>query len=79
MQHAEIIHDYNYAQVLTLNLARKGFRVKEVPIHTMSVRLGRLLSRLEAIFRQSFQRFGKNGIERLNESTFKRMHVTWIG
>ena len=32
MQHAEIIHDYNYAQVLTLNLARKGFRVKEVPI-----------------------------------------------
>jgi glycosyltransferase involved in cell wall biosynthesis len=32
MQHAEIIHDYNYAQVLTLNLARKGFRVQEVPI-----------------------------------------------
>jgi glycosyltransferase involved in cell wall biosynthesis len=32
MQHAEIIHDYNYAQVLTLNLVRKGFRVKEVPI-----------------------------------------------
>jgi len=33
MQHAEIIHDYNYAQVITLNLVRKGFRVKEVPIH----------------------------------------------
>lgn len=32
MEHAEIIHDYNYAQVLTLNLVRKGFRVKEVPI-----------------------------------------------
>lgn len=32
MQHAEIIHDYNYAQVLTLNLVRKGFRVKEIPI-----------------------------------------------
>ncbi|WHY03413.1 glycosyltransferase family 2 protein [Neobacillus sp. DY30] len=32
LQHAEIIHDYNYAQVLTLNLVRKGFRVKEVPI-----------------------------------------------
>lgn len=30
--HAEIIHDYNYAQVLTLNLIRKGFRMKEVPI-----------------------------------------------
>ncbi|MDC3415861.1 glycosyltransferase family 2 protein [Aquibacillus salsiterrae] len=30
--HAEIIHDYNYAQVLTLNLVRQGFRVKEIPI-----------------------------------------------
>lgn len=32
MEHAEIIHDYNYAQVLTLNLVRKGFRLKEIPI-----------------------------------------------
>jgi len=32
LEHAEIIHDYNYAQVITLNLVRKGFRVKEVPI-----------------------------------------------
>jgi glycosyltransferase involved in cell wall biosynthesis len=32
MEHAEIIHDYNYAQVLTLNLVRKGFRMKEIPI-----------------------------------------------
>ncbi|WP_445486774.1 glycosyltransferase family 2 protein [Niallia sp. 03133] len=32
LQHAEIIHDYNYAQVLTLNLVRKGFRMKEVAI-----------------------------------------------
>lgn len=32
MEHAEIVHDYNYAQVLTLNLVRKGFRVQEVPI-----------------------------------------------
>lgn len=32
MESAEIIHDYNYAQVLTLNLLRKGFRLQEVPI-----------------------------------------------
>lgn len=32
LENAEIIHDYNYAQVLTLNLVRKGFRVLEVPI-----------------------------------------------
>ncbi|MEV5030652.1 glycosyltransferase family 2 protein [Paenibacillus sp. LPE1-1-1.1] len=32
MECAEIIHDYNYAQVLTLNLLRKGFRLQEVPI-----------------------------------------------
>ena len=29
---AEIIHDYNYAQVLTLDLLQKGFRMEEVPI-----------------------------------------------
>ena len=29
---AEIIHDYNYAQVLTLDLLRKGFAFEEVPI-----------------------------------------------
>ena len=29
---AEIRHDYNYAQVLTLELLRKGFRYAEVPI-----------------------------------------------
>lgn len=29
---AEIIHDYNYAQVLTLDLLRKGFRPEEAPI-----------------------------------------------
>lgn len=33
LEYAEIVHDYNYAQVITLNLVRKGFRVKEVPIH----------------------------------------------
>jgi glycosyltransferase involved in cell wall biosynthesis len=31
-ERAEIIHDYNYAQVLTLDLLRKGFRLEEVPI-----------------------------------------------
>ena len=29
---AEIIHDFNYAQVLTLDLLDKGFRYAEVPI-----------------------------------------------
>jgi glycosyltransferase involved in cell wall biosynthesis len=29
---AEIVHDFNYAQVLTLDLLRKGFRYDEVPI-----------------------------------------------
>ncbi|TJY41894.1 glycosyltransferase family 2 protein [Cohnella pontilimi] len=33
MESARIIHDYNYAQVLTLNLIRQGFRMAEVPIH----------------------------------------------
>ena len=29
---AEIVHDYNYAQVLTLDLLKKGMRMREVPI-----------------------------------------------
>jgi glycosyltransferase involved in cell wall biosynthesis len=29
---ADIIHDYNYAQVITLNLVRQGFRLAEIPI-----------------------------------------------
>jgi hypothetical protein len=48
---AEIVHDYNYAQVLTLDLLAKGFRYTEVPIRysfrdagTSFVRLGRYLS-----------------------------------
>jgi glycosyltransferase involved in cell wall biosynthesis len=28
----DIIHDYNYAQVMTLNIARQGYRMTEVPI-----------------------------------------------
>ena len=30
--HAEVIHDFNYAQVLTLDLLAKGYRYAEVPI-----------------------------------------------
>jgi uncharacterized membrane protein YbhN (UPF0104 family) len=47
---AEIVHDYNYAQVLTLDLLAKGFRYAEVPIRysfrdagTSFVRVGRYL------------------------------------
>ena len=29
---AEVVHDYNYAQVLTLDLLAKGFTYAEVPI-----------------------------------------------
>lgn len=48
---ADIVHDYNYAQVLTLDLVARGFRYAEVPIsyrfrdHGRSfVRLGRYLA-----------------------------------
>ncbi|HEX2051249.1 MAG TPA: glycosyltransferase [Actinomycetota bacterium] len=50
---AEIVHDFNYAQVLTLDLLAKGYRYREVPIsyafrtHGRSfVRLGRYLRRV---------------------------------
>ncbi len=38
---AEIVHDYNYAQVLTLDLLAKGFRYLEVPISYDRRRHGR--------------------------------------
>lgn len=37
---AEIVHDYNYAQVLTLNLLSKGFRLEEAPIRYRTRRHG---------------------------------------
>ncbi len=50
---AEIVHDYNYAQVLTLDLLAKGYRYAEVPISysfrdsgTSFVRLGRYLRKV---------------------------------
>jgi uncharacterized membrane protein YbhN (UPF0104 family) len=50
---AEVVHDYNYAQVLTLDLLAKGYAYAEVPIGyafrtsgTSFVRLGRYLRRV---------------------------------
>ncbi len=57
---AEVIHDYNYAQVLTLDLLAKGFEYAEVPIRyafretgTSFVKLGRYLRRVvPAVYRE---------------------------
>lgn len=57
---AEIIHDYNYAQVLTLDLLAKGYRYAEVPIsyHFRTtgrsfVKLGRYLRNVvPAVYRE---------------------------
>jgi uncharacterized membrane protein YbhN (UPF0104 family) len=50
---AELIHDYNYAQVLTLDLLGKGFRYTEVPINyrfrTEGKTFVRLLPYLKAV------------------------------
>lgn len=58
--HAEVIHDYNYAQVLTLDLLAKGYRYAEVPIRysfresgTSFVRLRRYLCAVvPAVYRE---------------------------
>jgi len=49
---AEIVHDYNYAQVLTLDLLRKGFRLLEVPITYRARRHGRSFVRLPTYLRR---------------------------
>lgn len=45
---AELVHDYNYAQVLTLDLLGKGFRYLEVPISYRFRTCGRSFVRLGA-------------------------------
>ena len=49
---AEIVHDFNYAQVLTLDLLAKGFRYAEVPDHLRFRRHGRSFVRLVPYLRQ---------------------------
>ena len=57
---AEIVHDFNYAQVLTLDLLAKGYRYEEVPISysfrttgRSFVRLGRYLAAVApAVYRE---------------------------
>jgi hypothetical protein len=43
---AEIVHDFNYAQVLTLDLLAKGYRYAEVPISYGFREAGRSFIRL---------------------------------
>lgn len=44
--HARIVHDFNYAQVLTIDLLRKGYRYHEVPISYHFRTAGRSFVRL---------------------------------
>lgn len=70
----EVVHDYNYAQVLTLDLLGKGYVYAEVPITyafrekgTSFVRLGRYLRRvLPAVHRE------------LNDPTAAQSSTTWL-
>jgi hypothetical protein len=48
---AEIVHDFNYAQVLTLDLLAKGYRYAEVPISYRRRATGRSFVRLAAYLR----------------------------
>jgi glycosyltransferase involved in cell wall biosynthesis len=48
---AEIAHDYNYAQVLTLDVLGRGFRYLEVPIDYRYRRTGRSFIRLPTYLR----------------------------
>jgi glycosyltransferase involved in cell wall biosynthesis len=49
---ADIVHDYNYAQVLTLDLLRDGFRYSEVPISYSFREHGKSFVRLDRYLRK---------------------------
>jgi glycosyltransferase involved in cell wall biosynthesis len=66
---AEVVHDFNYAQVLTLDLVAKGFRYAEVPIsyrfreHGRSfVRLGPYLRRVVPAVRRELRSPGATSV-----------------
>lgn len=48
---AEIVHDYNYAQVLTVDVLAKGYRYVEVPISYAHREVGRSFVRLPTYLR----------------------------
>jgi len=48
---AEIVHDYNYAQVLTMDLLRKGMRMAEVPVTYRTRNKGRSFISLQYLWR----------------------------
>jgi hypothetical protein len=48
---AEIVHDYNYAQVLTMDLLRKGMRMTEVPVSYQRRQRGRSFVSLQYLWR----------------------------
>jgi glycosyltransferase involved in cell wall biosynthesis len=50
--HAEIVHDFNYAQVLTLDLLAKGYRYTEVPISYRARQHGKSFVRLGPYLRR---------------------------
>jgi glycosyltransferase involved in cell wall biosynthesis len=49
---AEVIHDYNYAQVITLDLLQKGYRYLEVPITYSFREAGRSFVKLGTYLRR---------------------------
>jgi glycosyltransferase involved in cell wall biosynthesis len=49
---ADVIHDYNYAQVLTIDVVGKGFRYAEVPIDYRFRTTGRSFVRLPTYLRK---------------------------
>jgi hypothetical protein len=48
---AEIVHDYNYAQVLTMDLLKKGMRMTEVPVSYRVRQRGRSFISLQYLWR----------------------------
>jgi glycosyltransferase involved in cell wall biosynthesis len=56
---AEIVHDFNYAQVLTLDLLAKGFRYAEVPISYRFREHGRSFIRLGPYLRHVVPAIGR--------------------
>lgn len=73
---ASIAHDYNYAQVLTIDLLARGFRYREVPISYRFRSSGRSFVRLGRYLRQVVPTVRRQLVEIHGAGDLHPIHVT---
>lgn len=74
----DIVHDYNYAQVMTLNIVRQGYRMLEIPIpykvRTTGTSFIRFWSYIGHVFPAIWNEMRRNPLEQQKYSSDSDIH-----